>query len=103
MPIFNKKSSSKPKVRVARLSQCPKLEEELDDYKNIHLNMNGRELKFIDGAWISTNGEKLDDVIKLKNKINALEEENNLNKVKVEILLDVLAEQGSKTIEKIKK
>lgn len=96
MPIFQKKGAAKPRGRVTRLPQCPKIEEDLDDYKNISLNLNSRELKFIDGVWISAAGEKTDDIVKLKNRVNGLEEENNLNKVKVEVLLDMLAEYGSK-------
>lgn len=81
---------------MARLPQCPKIEEDLEDYKNIYMNLNGKDLKFVDGVWINAGGEKIDDIVKLKNRVNGLEEENNLNKVKVEVLLDMLAEFGSK-------
>ncbi|XP_063704210.1 protein chibby homolog 1 [Culicoides brevitarsis] len=99
MPLFSKKSekiSTLPQ-RKLRLSHVPFLNEEIDDFKKVSLNLGNKEFKFIEGSWIAvTKGtSSIDDVTKLKHKITHLEEENNLNKIKVEVLLDMLAENMS--------
>lgn len=71
--------------------------------KNIHLNLlNDKELNFVDGIWIQhlakghtvarTAELNVDDLLKLKGKMDRLEQENNLLQVKVDILTDLLTE-----------
>lgn len=101
MPIFHKKSTSKPVPRLNRLPHCPKFQEDIEDYKHITLTVNGKEeIKFVDGVWQGIGGKANDDVKKLKEKFHAMEEENNLNRIKVEVLLDMLAEIAAETYNK---
>lgn len=97
MPLFSKKSDKNViPQRKERNPDVPMLQEEIDDFQNINLKLGSKEFKFIDGTWIVTSGssskENLDDYSKLRHKVNRLEKENNLNKIKVEILLDMISE-----------
>ncbi|XP_055902921.1 protein chibby homolog 1 [Eupeodes corollae] len=95
MPLFNKKYESKPTpVRTGRCNiGCPPVAEDLDEYKNISLTLGNKELKFLDGIWIHSNKKgDIDDLTEMNRKIKRLEGENNLNKVKVEILMDLLTQ-----------
>lgn len=92
MPIFHKKTQFRPRERVGRFTQCKKFEGDIAGYENIYLKLKGKDLQLIDRDWIITNGEPIDDVVKLNNRISCLEEENNLNKIKVEILLTMIAD-----------
>lgn len=99
MPLFSKKTekiSTLPQ-RKQRLTHVPYLNEDIDEFKKISVNLGNKEFKFIEGSWIAVNkgAGSVDDVTKLKHKITHLEEENNLNKIKVEVLLDMLAENMS--------
>lgn len=96
MPIFSKKFDVKtlPSRGKRHTINCPPIQEKLDDYETISVILSGqRQLKFVDGEWLltqsSSNG---DDVNALKRKVQKLEEENNLNQVKVDVLLDMLTE-----------
>ncbi|XP_055384957.1 protein chibby homolog 1 [Condylostylus longicornis] len=98
MPLFNRKFEIKPiPPRTQRCNiGCPPITEDLNDFKDITLNLNNKELKFIDGMWIYLNKKNdLDDIQKLNKKLKHIEEENNINQVKVEILLDLLTESVS--------
>lgn len=96
MPLFTKKFESKPiPARLARCNiGCPAISEDLEDFKNISLNLGNKELRFADGIWIhSSRKSDTDDILRLNRRIRNLEEENNLCNLKIEIFLDLLAEQ----------
>ncbi|KAL9898278.1 beta catenin antagonist chibby [Glossina fuscipes fuscipes] len=98
MPLFNKKFESKPILpRTLRSnSACPLVTEELDDYKQISLNLGNKELRFIDGIWIHTNRKGApDDVTRLNRRLKSLEEKCNMRELKVEVLLDLLTEHAT--------
>ncbi|XP_075161173.1 beta catenin antagonist chibby [Haematobia irritans] len=98
MPLFNKKFESKPiPPRTSRCNNgCPMVSEELDDYKQISLNLGNKELRFADGIWIhATRKGDVDEVIRLNRRLKSLEEENNMSDVKIEVLLDLLAEHAT--------
>ncbi|XP_077481704.1 protein chibby homolog 1 isoform X1 [Stigmatopora argus] len=58
------------------------------------LSIGGHTLKFEDGQWTSVTGGNASfrEVERLKKKNTQLQEENNLLKLKIEILLDMLTE-----------
>jgi protein chibby 1 len=93
MPIFTKKFQPKQCPQRTSRMTCPKIEENLEDFEEIAMNLNGRNLSFKDGVWsqeaVPSAG---DNINKMKKKMHQLEEENNLNKVKVDVLLDMLTE-----------
>lgn len=94
MPIFSKKFDVKNiPVRSKRQNDWPKIQEKLDDYQIIQLNLDEKKLKFVNGTWTSLqNSTNPFDVGVMKRKIQKLEEENNLNQIKVDVLLDMLTE-----------
>lgn len=96
MPIFQKKFVPKcAPPRINRLAGSPKMNEALDDYKDISLNLNDKKLRFTEGTWLQVNQSSecnYDDLAKMKKKLKALEQENNLTLVKNEVLLDLLTE-----------
>ncbi|XP_061749254.1 protein chibby homolog 1-like isoform X2 [Nerophis ophidion] len=55
------------------------------------MNIGGQTLKFEDGQWITDSGGNVSvkEVERLKKKNIQLEEENNILKLKIEILLDM--------------
>lgn len=98
MPLFNKKFESKPiPPRLSRNNNaCAVVSEELDDYNQIILNLGNKELRFADGIWIySIRKGDVDEVIRLNRRIKSLEEENNMCDLKIEVLLDLLAEHAT--------
>lgn len=96
MPIFSKKFDVKtlPSRGKRNGINCPPIQEKLDDFETISVNLSGqRQLKFVDGEWLLNQSTgTVDDVNALKRKVQRLEEENNLNQVKVDVLLDMLTE-----------
>ncbi|EAT34705.1 AAEL013081-PA [Aedes aegypti] len=110
MPIFTKKFA--PKVappRTARLNiGCPPQQEDLDEFRNIRLNLLDKQLCFVDGVWMSaaapgggssgmtaalpSNASTIDDLLRMKRRLKTLEQENNLYQVKLDVLLDLLTE-----------
>lgn len=106
MPIFQKKTNFKaPPPRTGRVAEaiCPRIiKNEDDDYKNLQLVLKDREFRFVDGLWIqhstgkSTTAMNVDDLVKLKGKMDRLEQENNLLQIKVDILIDLLTEKMCK-------
>ncbi|KAM3859773.1 protein chibby homolog 1 [Diretmus argenteus] len=58
------------------------------------MNIGGQSLKFEDGQWLADSGGSVPgkELQRLKKRIVQLEEENNLLKLKNEILLDMLTE-----------
>eukprot|EP00099_Drosophila_melanogaster_P023266 NP_650989.6 chibby, isoform E [Drosophila melanogaster] len=95
MPLFNKKFESKPiPVRQGRCNiGHPVATEDLDDFRQISLTLGNKELRFADGIWMhSTRKGDVDDMLRLNKKFRALEEENNMCNLKIEVMLDLLAE-----------
>lgn len=111
MPLFNRKYESKPvPSRTGRCNiGCPAVAEDLDDFKSISLTLGNKELRFADGIWIySIRKSDLDDVTRINRRLKAVEEENNMCNVKIDVLLDLLAEHAtelnaSRAAEKLKK
>lgn len=95
MPIFSRKFDIKPiPQRGKRDASCAHIQEKLDDFRNIQLNLtNKKKLKFVDGTWITTQQTAdADDITAMRRRMHKIEEENNLNQIKVDILLDMLTE-----------
>lgn len=95
MPIFSRKFDIKNiPQRGKRDGTCPYIQEKLDDFQNIQLNLtNKKKLKFVDGTWIVTqHTADADDITMMRRRLQKLDEENNLNQIKVDILLDMLTE-----------
>lgn len=63
------------------------------------MNIGGQSLKFEDGQWISESGGNVSgkEVQRLKKRNLQLEEENNLLRLKIEVLLDMLSESTAET------
>lgn len=98
MPIFNRKFETKPiPARVLRgNSFCPIITEDLNEYRTIGLNLGSRELRFVDGLWVQGHRKsEIDDAICLNRRLKVLEEQNNMNELKIEILLDLLTEHAN--------
>lgn len=109
MPMFHiKKTHLKMKpspARTGRVSEvlCPRVVRNSDNtFKDVHLDLldTGKELRFVDGIWLqnhpassNTTELKVDDLLKMRGKMDRLEQENNLLQVKVDILTDLLTEK----------
>ncbi|XP_065659198.1 protein chibby homolog 1 isoform X2 [Hydra vulgaris] len=109
MPLFGKpsfKASRKvPKRRAdagssntIQLSDKDTLDPNLDFSQiPLQLSLGGRKMMFQNGSWISRDAgsesslQESDEATALKEKILILEEERNLLKYKIELLLDMLA------------
>lgn len=95
MPLFSKKFDVKPIPARGKRNgvDCPPIQEKIDDIDNISLYLGKQQAKFVDGSWIlSSNGSNADDFVAVKRKMQKLEEENNLNRIKIDVLLDMLTE-----------
>uniref|UniRef100_A0A8B9R9S1 Chibby homolog 1 (Drosophila) n=2 Tax=Astyanax mexicanus TaxID=7994 RepID=A0A8B9R9S1_ASTMX len=102
MPLFGNTFSPKktPPRKSASLNSLHTLdrstrEVELGvEYGAPVLNIGGQSLKFEEGQWITESGGNVSskEVQKLKKRNLQLEEENNLLKLKIELLLDMLTE-----------
>ncbi|XP_029933814.1 protein chibby homolog 1 isoform X2 [Myripristis murdjan] len=102
MPLFGNTFSPKkiPPRKSASLSSLHTLdrstrEVELGlEYGSPMMNIGGQSLKFEDGHWIAENGGSVSskEMQRLKKRNLQLEEENNLLKLKIEILFDMLSE-----------
>ncbi|CAB1438135.1 unnamed protein product [Pleuronectes platessa] len=102
MPLFGNTFSPKktPPRRSASLSSLHTLdrstrEVELGlEYGPPVMNIGGQSMKFEDGQWITESGENTSgrEAQRLKKRNVQLEEENNLLKLKIEILMDMLTE-----------
>ncbi|XP_023230580.1 protein chibby homolog 1-like [Centruroides sculpturatus] len=102
MPLFSKKFSPK-KSSPRKIPSISRLHREFDpaqnqtefglEYGPITVKLGNQESIFKDGKWQSTSyAESPKTVIQLKIQNEELQKENNLLKLKVEILLDMLAE-----------
>ncbi|XP_062234988.1 protein chibby homolog 1 isoform X2 [Platichthys flesus] len=102
MPLFGNTFSPKktPPRRSASLSSLHTLdrstrEVELGlEYGPPVMNIGGQSMKFEDGQWITESGENTSgrEAQRLKKRNVQLEDENNLLKLKIEILMDMLTE-----------
>ncbi|NWU14462.1 CBY1 protein, partial [Oxyruncus cristatus] len=103
MPLFGNSFSPKktPPRKWASLSNLHFLdrstrEVELGlEYGTPSMNLAGQSLKFENGQWVSESGSFTGDrreLQRLRKRNQQLEEENNLLRLKVDILLDMLSE-----------
>lgn len=94
MPIFSKKFDIKTiPQRAKRYTNCPQIQEKLDDIQVIQINLNSKRIIFDNGIWdLCQPGAEPSDIGNVKKRIQKLEEENNLKQIKVDILLDMVAE-----------
>ncbi|XP_051530339.1 protein chibby homolog 1 [Myxocyprinus asiaticus] len=107
MPLFGNTFSPKktPPRKSASLSNLHTLDRstrEIElglEYGAPVMNIGGQSLKFEDGQWITESASNLSgkEVQRLKKRNLQLEEENNLLKIKIEVLLDMLSESTAET------
>jgi len=102
--LFGKKGFSPKKStprKAASLSNLASLDfserakEFGTDITPASLNLDGTELKFEEGVWQAdavVGGVPHKEMMKLKKENNRILEENNMLKLKVDILLDMLSE-----------
>ncbi|XP_068161658.1 protein chibby homolog 1 [Antennarius striatus] len=118
MPLFGNTFSPKktPPRKSASLSSLHTLdrstrEVELGlEFGPPNMNIGGQTWKFEDGQWVTESGGNTSsrELLRLKKRNTQLEEENNLLKLKIEILVDMLTEttveyhQMEKEVEDIK-
>lgn len=102
MPLFGNSFSPKkiPARKAASLSSLHTLDRstrEIElglEYGPPAMNIGGQSWKFEEGQWISESGGTVSnkEMQRLKKRNTQLEEENNLLKLKIEILMDMLTE-----------
>ncbi|KFQ36899.1 Protein chibby 1, partial [Merops nubicus] len=108
MPLFGNTFSPKktPPRKCASLSNLHLLdrstrEMELGlEYGVPTMNLAGQSLKFENGQWVAESGSFPGDrreLQRLRKRNQQLEEENNLLRLKVDILLDMLSETTAET------
>merc|ERR1739838_567399 len=76
------------------------------EFNKIKLNIGGQKSSFQDGEWIAESGSKSKgtsrEISRLQQHNQTLQEENNLLKLKVEMLLDMLTEKSAEALIKEK-
>lgn len=102
MPLFGNTFSPKkvPARKAASLSSLHTLDRstrEIElgtDYGPPSMKIGGQVWKFEDGEWLTESGGTVSnkEMQKLKKRNLQLEEENNLLKLKIEMLMDMLTE-----------
>lgn len=102
MPLFGSTFSPKktPPRKAASLSSLHTLDRstrEIElglEYGPPAMNIGGQTWKFEDGQWLTESGGNVSnkELQRLKKRNVQLEEENNLLKLKIEILMDMLTE-----------
>ncbi|XP_056379848.1 protein chibby homolog 1 [Hyla sarda] len=102
MPIFGntfspKKTPPRKSASLSNLHALDRTTKEVElglDYGFPSINIAGQSLRFDNGEWIDESGGtgSQKDVQRLRKRNLQLEEENNLLRLKVEILLDMLSE-----------
>ncbi|XP_050298354.1 protein chibby homolog 1-like [Anthonomus grandis grandis] len=98
MPLFGSKFSPKKtphRKSSVNVNSDKLLEDLVGDQRLVKINLNGQELIFENGEWIPSSGKnssthKLNQ--KLRKKLAELQEENNLLKVKYELVLNMLTQ-----------
>uniref|UniRef100_A0A0A9X3U0 Protein chibby 1 n=1 Tax=Lygus hesperus TaxID=30085 RepID=A0A0A9X3U0_LYGHE len=103
MPFFGGKfrhSKSPVRKKLNFHVECPRKDIKKDP---LVLKVGGEEFKFESGGWKPANSDGVDFKKELENqkKISQeLKEENNLLKIKLEILLDMLTLETTKALER---
>ncbi|XP_071754537.1 protein chibby homolog 1 isoform X2 [Centroberyx gerrardi] len=103
MPLFvgntfsPKKTPPRKSASLSNLHTLDRSTREVElglEYGAPVMNIGGQSLKFEEGQWIADSGGNVSgkEVQRLKKRNMQLEEENNLLKLKIEILLDMLTE-----------
>ncbi|KTF76898.1 hypothetical protein cypCar_00028900 [Cyprinus carpio] len=107
MPLFGnifspKKTPPRKSASLSNLHTLDRSTREIElglEYGSPVMNIGGQSLKFEDGQWISESGGNVagKEVQRLKKRNLQLEEENNLLRLKIEVLLDMLSESTAET------
>ncbi|XP_016126202.1 protein chibby homolog 1-like [Sinocyclocheilus grahami] len=107
MPLFGNIFSPKktPPRKSASLSNLHTLDRSTREielglkYGSPVMNIGVQSLTFEDGQWISESGGNVSgkEVQRLKKRNLQLEEENNLFRLKIEVLLEMLSESTAET------
>ncbi|XP_013883838.1 protein chibby homolog 1 [Austrofundulus limnaeus] len=102
MPLFGNTFSPKkiPPRKSASLSSLHTLDRstrEIElglEFGPPTMNIGGQSWKFEEGQWITESGGNVSsrEVMRLRKRNGQLEEENNLLKLKIEVLMDMLTE-----------
>ncbi|XP_016401550.1 protein chibby homolog 1 [Sinocyclocheilus rhinocerous] len=107
MPLFGnifspKKTPPRKSASLSNLHTLDRSTREIElglEYGSPVMNIGVQSLKFEDGQWISESGGNVSgkEVQRLKKRNLQLEEENNLLRLKIEVLLDMLSESTAET------
>lgn len=91
-PTARKKAASLSNL--ATLDATQRAQEFGLDFGPAQFNVSGTQLKFEDGEWQAETGSSVPhrEVVKLRKDNQKLMDENNMLKLKIDILLDMLAE-----------
>nr|XP_057917263.1 protein chibby homolog 1 isoform X2 [Doryrhamphus excisus] len=102
LPLFGNTFSPKkiPPRKSASLSSLHKLDRSTRELElglecgPPMMNIGGHALKFEDGHWITESGGNVSsrEMERIRKRNTQLEEENNILKLKIEILLDMLTQ-----------
>ncbi|XP_059104037.1 protein chibby homolog 1 isoform X1 [Peromyscus eremicus] len=104
MPLFGsifspKKTPPRKSASLSNLHSLDRSTRELElglDYGTPTMNLAGQNLKFENGQWVAdtviSGGVDRRETQRLRKRNQQLEEENNLLRLKVDILLDMLSE-----------
>ncbi|KAM4721593.1 protein chibby homolog 1 isoform 1-T2 [Rhinophrynus dorsalis] len=102
MPLFGntfspKKTPPRKSASLSNLHSLDRTTKEVElglDYGSPSITIAGQSLKFENGQWITESGSSGShkEIQRLRKRNQQLEEENNLLRVKVDILLDMLSE-----------
>ncbi|XP_040215403.1 protein chibby homolog 1 [Rana temporaria] len=102
MPFFGntfspKKTPPRKSASLSNLHALDRTTKEVElglDYGSPSISIAGQSLKFENGQWITESGGtgSQKDLQRLRKRNLQLEEENNLLRLKVDILLDMLSE-----------
>ncbi|XP_063077334.1 protein chibby homolog 1 [Engraulis encrasicolus] len=107
MPLFGntfspKKTPPRKSASMSNLHTLDRSTREVElglEYGSPMMTIGGQSLKFEDGQWISESGGTVSgkEMQRLKKRNQQLEEENNLLRLKVDLLLDMLSETTAET------
>ncbi|MGH0118745.1 UNVERIFIED_CONTAM: hypothetical protein FKN15_005731 [Acipenser sinensis] len=102
MPLFGnvfspKKTPPRKSASLSNLHTLDRSTREVEiglEYGSPMMNIGGQSLRFEDGQWLAESGGSVSqkEVQRLKKRNVQLEEENNLLRLKIDILLDMLSE-----------
>ncbi|XP_041033764.1 protein chibby homolog 1 isoform X1 [Carcharodon carcharias] len=103
MPLFGnvfspKKTPPRKSASLSSLHTLDRVSREVElglDHGAPVMNIGGQSLKFDNGQWVSESvgdGSTQKEVQRLRRRNQQLEEENNLLRLKIDILLDMLSE-----------